>query len=517
MSRWSSTLLRCFGTAWRKRFARLADAARQDASFVRAYPDYILVEERLEYDQEVSRNPSSTLQNPPVGQIKIKVPYDGGPCFGLDARDDAAGVLCDGANEEAVVGHLVFAEYEETNLDSVLGLRAKLGSYPIRLPLRSTRLCSVDDLTSDQFEYRHSISYQPSTYGPLVVPIAVKIDLFDPGHGDGSFLEDAIIAAVRNSDDLQRAVASMIKDSAEFEPHLTARITVRLSLPPRRLGGPVGELAKPTVRSVRVTLPDQSPLPLASVALDSQDAEGLTLQIDSRAGSFDWCGQEMAIAASTDDAPRVYTAPPVEVRFLQPGELFRQREIAVDVDVELPDELLSGTQVRYFGAIGEAPLHPLDPLRLRTIISAHCKVLLHDAFGQRRISPSQSFCFDEIIPDNQRVGDVVAALVDQRFSIELEAQLGGGGKKRIERLIIATRRDGPRTMQLWIYVDGRRQPTTRESRHPWGHRYRSKFESGTLSVHVRGLVHGDARGVTHEINALHLSLRERFQRMKSLR
>jgi hypothetical protein len=38
-----------------------------------------------------------------------------------------------------------------------------------------------------------------------------------------------------------------------------------------------------------------------------------------------------------------------------------------------------------------------------------------------------------------------------------------------------------------------------------------------LNVHVRGLVHGDARGVTREVNALHLGLYERFQRMKALR
>ena len=92
-----------------------------------------------------------------------------------------------------------------------------------------------------------------------------------------------------------------------------------------------------------------------------------------------------------------------------------------------------------------------------------------------------------------------------------------GGKRRLEHLFIATRRDGPDTIQLWIYVEGRRHPTQRESRHPWGHRYTSKFESGTLDIHFRGLVRGDARGVTREINNLHLVLRERFRRMKALR
>src|SRR5687768_4415345 len=88
--------------------------------------------------------------------------------------------------------------------------------------------------------------------------------------------------------------------------------------------------------------------------------------------------------------------------------------IRVDVDVELPDELTSGAQVRFFGATGEAPRRgAANPLKVRTIISARCTVLLYDAFSKRRISPSQSFCFDEIVPDEQRVADVEAELVDQ--------------------------------------------------------------------------------------------------------
>jgi hypothetical protein len=276
------------------------------------------------------------------------------------------------------------------------------------------------------------------------------------------------------------------------------------------------------LRSVRVTLPDQATLPLSSVRVyrgrRDEENEERAVQVDTRAGSFEWPGGPMTVGASSDDAPRVYWSTPFEMCFLQPGDLFQERHIRVDADVELPNELASGTQVRFFDATGEAPLRgSANPLQVRTIISATCTVLLHDAFSRRRISPSQSFCFDEIVPDDQRVDDVRAALVDQRFSIRLNEPLDGNSKKRVERLIIAIRRDGPRTIELWIYVDGRRHPTRRESRHPWGHRYRTKFESGTLNVHVRGLVHGDARGVTREINALHLALHERFQRMKALR
>ena len=207
------------------------------------------------------------------------------------------------------------------------------------------------------------------------------------------------------------------------------------------------------------------------------------------------------------------------LNFTQPGELFLQQDLSVEVCVEVPDELLSGTQVRMFTATGEPEATGAGRvLQARTVITTHCRVILHDAFLKRQISPSQTLSFDEIVPDAQRVADVRAALEDQRFEGECDKPVGESqGKRRLEHLFIATRRDGPDTIQLWIYVEGRRHPTQRESRHPWGHRYTSKFDSGTLDIYLRGLVRGDSRGVTREINNLHLVLRERFRRMKALR
>jgi hypothetical protein len=506
---------------------RSEPSSRDPRAFVRARPKYVLVEERLAYEQTISRNRSTSLRRPPTGRIRISVPYDGGTCFGPDAHDDAERVLRgNGRLGDAVIGQLVFVEHEETDLDDVLGLKGTYGPYPLQVPIRSRDLRDTETLTSDRFEFRSDISYRPPADGPKVFPLQVDVALFDPGHHDGRFLARPEVEAIRDNRDLQRLVASMIKESAEFRPHLTARIDVQLNLPARR--SPEGPIRSPVVRSVRVTLPDGTTLPMSTVRLhdgtdDETDEEGdgddgPCLQTDARAGSFDWPGGEMKVGPSSDDAPRVFEAEPIEVRFQQPGELFQQREIRVDVDVELPDELASGTQVRFFDATGTAPRKgAVTPLQVRTVISSSCSVLLYDAFGRRQISPSQSFCFDEVVPDDQRVADVRAALIDQRFDIQLNKGFGGNGKKHIEHLIIATRRDGPHSMQLWIYIDGRRHPTQRESRHSWGHRYRSKFESGTLNVHVRGLVHGDARGVTREINALHLALHDRFQRMKALR
>ena len=66
-------------------------------------------------------------------------------------------------------------------------------------------------------------------------------------------------------------------------------------------------------------------------------------------------------------------------------------------------------------------------LQVRTVISTRSRVILHDAFIKRQISPSQTVSFDEIIPDAQRLSDVRAALVDQRFDVECDEPVGRGG------------------------------------------------------------------------------------------
>ena len=106
--------------------------------FVRACPQFVHIEEYLDYEEEISRNPSVDLNGDPAGLIRISVPFDGGAHFGADARDDAA--LCLGDDDsgcEAVIGYLVFVEHEKTDLADVLGLGSRFGSHPLRLPIRS--------------------------------------------------------------------------------------------------------------------------------------------------------------------------------------------------------------------------------------------------------------------------------------------------------------------------------------------------------------------------------------------
>jgi hypothetical protein len=398
--------------------------------FVRACPQFVHIEEYLDFEEEISRNPSVDLSGDPAGRIRIVVPFDGGAHFGTDARDDAA--LClgdDDSADEAVIGYLVFVEHEKTDLADVLGLASRFGSHPMRLPIRSTNLPDINALTADRVEFRREIPYSLSE-GPKVVPLTVDVRLYDPGHGDDQFLEKSDVPFVSGNADVRRFIAELIKESAEFRPYLTLRITPQLVLPPRQR--PRGSTELPVVRSVRVLLPPEVSVPVS--AIWTEGVHGL--QVDPLTGALEWRGEPMEPpqdaeqkdkrakkkdggAEQKGDGPRRFRSKPMELNFTRPGELFMQKDLSVEVCVEVPDELLSGTRVRMFTATGEPEATgSRRVLQTRTVITTHCRVILHDAFLKRQISPSHTVSFDEIVPDAQRVSDVRAALVDQRFEVD---------------------------------------------------------------------------------------------------
>ena len=186
-----------------------------------------------------------------------------------------------------------------------------------------------------------------------MVPLAVDVQLYDPGHGDDQLLEkwDAHFAAKSRDASAHRRP---IRESAEFRPYLTLLIRPELSLPARRR--PPGSSEQlPSVRSVRVLLPPEVSVPVSAVRTEGV----LDLQVDPRTGALEWQGEAMEPSKGSEEeerkktaAPRRYRSKPMELHFTRPGELFMQQDLSVEVCVEVPDELLSSTQVRMFTATG---------------------------------------------------------------------------------------------------------------------------------------------------------------------
>ena len=218
-----------------------------------------------------------------------------------------------------------------------------------------------------------------------------------------------------------------------------------------------------------------------------------------------------------------YQSRPMLLMIRHPGELYKQEDLEVTAEVEVPDYLISGMTARVYDATG---YFLKDPLTLRTRIQAHAKLTLDDAFAMRDRSPSQHLFFDEIIPDEIRIDDIRTALMDRGFVVKKvwppDDASRDEEKEETETdswLLVAHRKVGPDDMILWVFAEGRHSGTDRDRVMPGGGvLHRTWLPSGELRIVIRGSLPGDSKGrLTQEINVLHGMLWERYARLRQQR
>jgi hypothetical protein len=479
----------------------------------------VLVEERYSYEQMISRNPSigRSAGVASSGSIEVVTPYDGYTHFTRDAVADVCRRLPEQSefDVEAVIGHLVLVGHHDTDLAASLSLDGRFGAHRLAVPVRGPQLQGVDPLYSARYEHRFATSYSPARHRPVLVPIELDVGIADPDTIDGIMPTEQFKTFADDDTVWLERVADAIKRFISFKPFLQLTITVRCTLPPRLNGH---ESSAPVVRSVAVTLPTQMSLARSSLEL-LVGGKRHDVQYRPESRHLEWINLNTAPVSSKPDAPRRFETSQMALRFHQPGELFLQERLKLKVDVEVPGELLSGTEIRLFDARGYRIPHTGSPLTVRSMVSTTCIVAMRETFGKRLGSAYQSFHFDEVVPDPLRITDIRAALEDQRCTIDYEQTLttGEGKRELLRHFLVAKRVDGPDVLTLYILVEGRRHVTQREARRPGGHRYTSKFDSGELWVYVRGQAPRDARTAVREINQLHLTLRERFRHLRAQR
>lgn len=204
---------------------------------------------------------------------------------------------------------------------------------------------------------------------------------------------------------------------------------------------------------------------------------------------------------------------PLRLFIAQPGQLRSETTLNGEVEVEVENELLSGIDARLFDAAGRR--HAAGPLKISTRLTMRFQLFLEDEFNRRFMSASHTLQFDEVIPDEQRIHDILAALRDRGFDVTSRRLKSGNDSPRW--FLKATRKEGPNDIELRLAVQGRRYTTRRRAETPGWHRYTSKFESGELRVFVYGWVPRNSRELTSEINELRQSLSTRFRHVQAQR
>jgi hypothetical protein len=245
--------------------------------------------------------------------------------------------------------------------------------------------------------------------------------------------------------------------------------------------------------------------------------------------------QEPELIDTGEDGPgagivRNYKSMPMLLSIRHPGELYKRDDLEVTAEVQVPGYLLSGMSARVYDATG---YFLKKPLKLTTRIYADATLRLDDAFAMRDRSPSQHLFFDEVIPDEVRITDIKMTLEDRGFAVqkvwssdaEARAEDDESGAEQDKKpktdswLLVAHRKMGPDDIVLWILAEGTHAGTDRDRVMPGGGvMHKTWLPSGELRLVIRGSLPGDGDGrLTHEMNALHGMLWERYTRLRQQR
>jgi len=491
----------------------------------RAWLESARIEERYHYSQEISLNADVYEAEEPAGLIKLVLPYDGEKYFTRQAYRDVVYARHGGASpaDEAIIGFLALTGYEKTGLEELLDLQANYNSVPVRvrLPSPSPEPGDADQLLADGSACVVSQEYRPEA--PKIIPIHISIELDDPDTAesrDGALPRRPRVDGSSDVEARQVARAEIIERSPErqldFEPELWLRVTVRLHLPRASANGVDAKVSK-----VFISWPTHTSL--SSLGLHAYGEPLLRYnpeqEHEDRKGGFEWSDvpmvlegvepdvEEARISRGSEEETIALSSGKMTLSISKPGELYKQDKLSGRIEVTA-NRLLSGMDARLYDATGRQCQARRPELKLKSIVMVEFSLPLYDAFARRIMSPYQWLYFDEVIPNERRIDDIVMALRNRGFKVALPH-----GVNPQDCWITADRVHGPDHLRLALYVKGERYKARRERSVPGGMTYRTSVDSGDLRIYVHGSLRAESKPVVSEINALRQALRERFDRL----
>ncbi len=513
--------------------------------YARAAPEKVEITEEYSVTQEISTNPVWE-PGPAEGRVEIVVPYDGEKYFTREAADDVKkGIQTRTEEGTAQVGQLLLSDYARTGeLRSVMRLHRNSGVIPIEVPV-PTVAEGIDYLTADRMACQISYDYRPDD--PEIRPIQLDVELRDP-----DTMTLAIVDHLTRSGDVTLPDAiGWLRQNSGFTGGLELNMSVQLDIPVK----PNGPELSPVIKLMSVEWPAITSLSSTTLVLSeevSADGNGdvpHSVRYNPVLRRLEWedvpmAGEKEDKAGAdehddTDDSARVklFKSVDMRLRIAHPGELFgasssiQDQTLKLHAEVEIPDYLLSGLEARLFDARGDwqrrtrpdargdlarpRDRYPWEP-KLTTRVCIDTEYRMDDMFAKRTFKPYQQFVFDDVIPEDARITDILTVLRNAKFEIPLGDIRAD--PTNLQWLLQATRRQGPDTLTLLIAVEGDKFNMDRtqimgDNRIKVS---RSK-ESGRITLSVLGTVPREHASLGGEINRLHQALRDRFRFLQTSR
>jgi hypothetical protein len=507
---------------------------RDGKLYARAAPEKVEITEDYSVRQEISSNPGRET-GPCAGRIEMAIPYDGETYFTRQAADDVKwGSRAGGGQGTAVIGHLLLSDHARTgDLRSAMTMHHNVGVIPIEVNV-PTAVDELDRLTDDRLKCVIAYDYQPQN--AEILPIRLDVELYDP---DTTRLKAVDLLSRWGEIDLAPSIDRLRRD-ASFTSGLEMSIVVRLALPVKRGANPV-----PRVKLMSVDWPAITSLSTTQLERDTTQAERAAdakserphpVRYNPVLRRLEWEDIPVEAGTDADGTPdkRLFSSVTMRLKIGHPGELFttpelfREQKLKIHAEVEVPGYLLSGLGAWLFGATGDwqrrprpdasgdwprpGEQYPWEPaLTTRVSIDTECRVL--DMFAEREFKPYLQFVFDDVIPSDMRITDIVTVLRNSKFEVRYGEDPRNRQNPDTPRwLLAAARRQGPDALELLIAVEGEKYVMDREQIMGDNRiKLSGSKESGRMRLSVLGTLPREHADLTREMNLLQQALRDRFR------
>lgn len=488
--------------------------------YVRAIPKTIKLTETYSYEQVISSNSFFGEKEKPSGKIEVTLPYDGHNYFDRKAFQDVVrqvqGNLSHEKEVNALIGYLAMSQHDKTNLNDLLFQSKKYESLPIEIPVLNNEI-KLDQLYQDQHRFSLKYAYQPQA--PELDPIKLNIQVLDDYISlIGLPFPDKLEELSKENHQNLEYLAKQIKDQVYsgigggnlLKGNLILCIQVKLCLP-RTFSSDLS----PIVKRVSIGWPTITSLNSLNLSVNTIDNQK-SITYNSLTRSLEWTDVLMKKETNNSDGEwQNYISQRMLLWIRQPGELYQQPSLEGKVEVEIPGQLLSGLQVRFY-SFSEPKIGNLYDLpKLNTRLINNFELFLDEAFQKRTRSILQEMKFDKTIPDADSIRIINNELKFQGFdsqSIKLSDLSLNNDVKELSWIVSGWRSEGIDTMKLWILVSGKEYTIKREAQEG-NRKYEAIDKSGNFTIYFLGILPNHHYSLMQKMNSFQKGIRNKFEKL----
>lgn len=497
--------------------------------YARATPKSIELTETYFYEKEISLNSSlSREKQKPDGKIKIVVPYDGHNYLTSQAIEDVKRQIGNNNSSDktikAVIGYLAISKHDGTNVYELLDSSKKYDSVPLEIPLPTKTIDSIEKLKQDKDICVIKHKYHPKSPNLEIVKLDIKVfdDDSDLIFDDDINLIDMPLPKIKNlANKIEQKVSGFSGDNKWFRNKLIIQINIQLTFPES-----YNLYQNPQIDKISIRWPKITFLNNLNCIIGSEN-NNKNLKYNPLKSSLEWKNREKINIFTKEESLHNYSDnqriiyhnvdKPIFLVISSPGELYQQASLEGEIEIEIPETLLSGLKARYYKFDNQkAGLLVNNHISKNTRIINNFELILDDVFQKRTRTISQELKFDKIFLDDECIRIIKSELETQGFEHPASDDIpipSSNDKKELKCLIYARRSEGIENMFLWIVARGKQFQTIRETTQG-DTKFKSQDESGELKLYLLGRFTGNNHILLQRMNALQKELRKKFEKIQ---